>query len=108
MAAAFFELPYWGQALALGAGGGLVLGAIWQLSSWLIFNRDPRDYRLGAVRRGEKGVVVEWSPDQGRGRIDLAGETWTAECRRPLSPGDHVRVTSVDGLKLNVSAARRK
>ncbi len=107
MLAAFLELPQWAQVAAL-AGGGLMLGALWQLTSWFVLNRDPRDYRLGSARRGEKGVVVDWSPDQARGRVDLGGETWTAECRRPLAPGDRVRVTSVNGLKLNVSADRRK
>ena len=85
--------------------GSLTVGGIWQLLSWFVFNRDPAEYRLGAVPRGAKARVLEWDLDLGRGFISIGGERWRATSRDRLGAGDSVSVTSADGLTVNV---RRK
>lgn len=49
---------------------------------------------------GEIGVVkTALTPV---GRIQVHGELWSARCRTPVAAGQQVRVTSVDGLTLDV------
>jgi membrane-bound serine protease (ClpP class) len=49
---------------------------------------------------GETGVVK--TPLTPTGRIQVHGELWFARCRTPLTVGQRVRVTAVDGLTLEV------
>lgn len=56
-----------------------------------------------AVRRRE-GVVDEWSGHEGW--VIIEGERWRARCDKPLSPGDKVRVVSIDGLIVTVKQAK--
>lgn len=56
-----------------------------------------------AVRRRE-GVVDDWSGNEGW--VIIEGERWRARCDKPLSPGDKVRVVSVDGLIVTVKQAK--
>ncbi len=56
-----------------------------------------------AVRRRE-GVVEEWNGHEGW--VIIEGERWRAKSDRPLSPGDKVRVVSVDGLIVTVKQAK--
>ncbi|WDI32828.1 nodulation protein NfeD [Hyphococcus flavus] len=56
-----------------------------------------------AVRRRE-GVVDEWSGNEGW--VIIEGERWRAKCDKPLTPGDKVRVVSVDGLIVTVKQAK--
>ncbi|WP_425410549.1 NfeD family protein [Hyphococcus sp.] len=56
-----------------------------------------------AVRRRE-GVVDEWHGNEGW--VIIEGERWRARCDKPLSRGDKVRVTSVDGLIVTVKQAK--
>jgi len=39
---------------------------------------------------------------QGQGRILVHGETWRAQCARPVRRGDRLRVVGIDGLLLQV------
>lgn len=56
-----------------------------------------------AVRKRE-GIVDEWSGHEGW--VIIEGERWRARCDKPLSPGDKVRVVSVDGLIVVVKQAK--
>ena len=49
------------------------------------------------------GAVGEALEDfDGRGRIRVHSESWTAQCDRPVKSGQPVRVVSMDGLTLNI------
>ena len=53
---------------------------------------------------GERGTVLEWA---GRsGRVQAVGERWKAESDVSLEVGQHVRVTGVQGLVLQVAPER--
>jgi membrane-bound serine protease (ClpP class) len=54
-----------------------------------------RDLLIGA-----RGRVVDWG--QGSGRVRVEGEIWQATGPADLSPGNRVRITSVQGLTLTV------
>ncbi len=56
-----------------------------------------------AIRKRE-GVVDDWNGKEGW--VIIEGERWRARSDRPLSPGDKVRVTEVDGLVLVVKQAK--
>ena len=49
---------------------------------------------------GLEGRVVDW--ENGRGRIRVHGEVWSARAAAPLAPGAPVRVERRDGLTLHV------
>jgi membrane-bound serine protease (ClpP class) len=49
---------------------------------------------------GLEGRVVDW--ENGRGRIRVHGEVWSARAAAPLAPGTPVRVERRDGLTLHV------
>ena len=51
---------------------------------------------------GERAMVLEWR--NGRGRVLAAGERWQAIGDAPLEPGQRVRIVSIDGLVLRVTA----
>ncbi len=53
---------------------------------------------------GQLGVAAEDFVN-GRGRVRLQGELWNAETTGPVSRGQTVRITRMDGLKLEVEAA---
>ena len=58
----------------------------------------------GAQRMiGTAGEVIECSGREGWAEVD--GERWKVRATTPLRTGEHVRVTRVDGLTLEVSAA---
>ncbi len=52
---------------------------------------------------GAGGTVREWA--DGRGTVLVHGEIWKAESPTALEPGQAVRVTGMDGLKLTVTPA---
>lgn len=52
---------------------------------------------------GAEGEIIDW--DGGQGHVWVHAERWRAVCDTPLSPGDSVRVTALDGLKLRVESA---
>ena len=47
------------------------------------------------------GEIIEFDGDEGWASVD--GERWQVRAARALSPGQRVRVTRVDGLRLEVS-----
>ena len=49
---------------------------------------------------GAKAVVQDWSA--GEGHVFAHGESWSAASAAPLRKGQHVRVTALDGLTLEV------
>jgi membrane-bound serine protease (ClpP class) len=49
---------------------------------------------------GLEGTVLDW--ENGRGRIRIHGEVWSARAPAPLAPGTPVRVERRDGLTLHV------
>ena len=53
---------------------------------------------------GLEGSVVDWQ--DGRGRIRVHGEVWSARAAAPLPPGTPVRVERRDGLTLHVQPTR--
>jgi membrane-bound serine protease (ClpP class) len=52
------------------------------------------------------GVVLE--DFEGRGRVHIHGEDWSAESTLPLKRGDSVQVVAVDGLVLHVQPAKKE
>src|SRR5205085_11788820 len=48
---------------------------------------------------GEAITVIEPGTP---GRVRVRGESWTAQSSDQLAPGDHVRITNVEGLTLTV------
>lgn len=42
----------------------------------------------------------------GQPRIRIGGELWQADCTEPLQPGDRVRVSGIQGLRLSVTKMR--
>lgn len=52
---------------------------------------------------GRKGRVIDWGEGEGRVRID--GEIWSANGSPDLQPGQRIRVTGIQGLRLTVGPA---
>ena len=52
---------------------------------------------------GLPGTVLDWSG--GEGHVMTHGERWRARAAAPLSPGQKVRITEIDGLTLVVAPA---
>jgi membrane protein implicated in regulation of membrane protease activity len=87
---------WWAIALLLGTG----LFELSQTAFWLRYTN-----RRTAVVGAEAlvGRVVEVS-DECRpfGRVRVQGELWNARCPEGAGRGDHVRITGLDGLTLEV------
>jgi len=67
----------------------------------LVFRSRTRRPMTGASGLvGETGVVK--TPLTPTGRIQVHGERWLARCRTPMTAGQRVRVTAVEGLMLEV------
>ena len=58
------------------------------------------------VRNAATGEVLE--DFEGRGRVHIHGENWSAESTLPLKRGDRVQVVAVDGLVLHVQPAKKE
>jgi membrane-bound serine protease (ClpP class) len=50
----------------------------------------------------ESGEVITAIVEGAPGRVRVRGEIWQAVSNAPLQPGDHVRITNVEGLTLTV------
>jgi membrane-bound serine protease (ClpP class) len=50
----------------------------------------------------EGGEVITAIVEAAPGRVRVRGEIWQAVSNAPLQPGDHVRITNVEGLTLTV------
>lgn len=78
-----------------------LVGGFFVVVAGLVFRsriRRPMTGESGLI--GETGVVK--TPLTPTGRIQVHGEVWFARCRTPLTVGQRVRVTAVDGLTLEV------
>jgi membrane-bound serine protease (ClpP class) len=78
-----------------------LVGGFFVVVAGLVFRsrtRRPMTGESGLI--GETGEVK--SPLTPTGRIQVHGELWMARCRTPLTVGQRVRVTAVDGLTLEV------
>ncbi|WP_372679673.1 nodulation protein NfeD [Desulfosarcina sp.] len=78
-----------------------LVGGFFVVVAGLVFRsrtRRPMTGESGLI--GETGVVQ--TPLTPTGRIQVHGELWLAQCRTPLTVGQRVRVTAVDGLTLEV------
>jgi membrane-bound serine protease (ClpP class) len=56
--------------------------------------------------QGAVGVALSPIPAGGTGQIAVHGETWQAKAAQPITAGDRVEVTAIEGLTLTV--ARRE
>ena len=78
-----------------------LVGGFFVVVAGLVFRsrtRRPMTGESGLI--GETGEVK--TPLTPTGRIQVRGELWIARCRTPLTAGQRVRVTAVDGLTLEV------
>ncbi len=84
-------------AILMAAFFALVVGA-----GVRAMQRKPATGREGLV--GEVGVVrTRLAPE---GQVFVHGELWRARCEEDAGPGEEVRVTGVDGLRLRVEKVR--
>ena len=82
----------------------IVLAAIVEVAEVFFWRRFLRRYRISTGAEaliGEHVVVVQACDPTGRVRV--RGELWNARSPRPLATGEVARITSVDGLTLEVS-----
>lgn len=86
--------------LAAGAVAGLAITLLWGMSQW----SQKTPHRVGDQMKNARITVSEWSGDAGYVYVD--GELWRAIADEPMSPGDKVSVTKVDGLILKVTRTR--
>ena len=94
---ALFVLPSpWGLVAILGAAA-VEVGESW---FWIRFTRRQRAVTGVEGLIGADAVVVEaCRPD---GRVRVHGELWRAQCSRDAEVGEHVRVSAVNDLTLEV------
>ena len=87
----------WPVLLAVGViGGGFILVTV-----TLAMRIRQQSVTTGTGRmRGQHGIVL--ADFSASGQVRVAGEIWQASCPTPLSKGDRVVVTAVDGLTLSV------
>jgi membrane-bound serine protease (ClpP class) len=78
-----------------------LVGGFFVAVAGLVFRSRTRRPMTGASGLvGETGVVK--TPLTPTGRIQVHGERWLARCRTPMTAGQRVRVTAVEGLMLEV------
>lgn len=97
-----FEISYW----TIGAMTGLSL-----LLLAVVLRLAARSFRRPVVSGreeliGSSGEVRRWKNT--RGRVHAHGEIWQARASGPLTPGQKVRITALDGLTLTVEPDTRK
>jgi membrane protein implicated in regulation of membrane protease activity len=99
IALAVFVLPPWLGLIAV------VIGIVVELAEVAFWIRFLRRYRVRTGSEGLVGMVAEvvqtCDPE---GRVRLRGEIWRARCppSTPVTVGQLVQVTGVDGLTLEV------
>jgi membrane-bound serine protease (ClpP class) len=100
------DLPGYGIPLSLVAGVTLTSAAflIFIIGAALHSYRNPivsgREALIGAT-----GEMLEDAAVEGMARVQ--GELWKVRCAQPLSRGQKVRVTGIDGLVLQVISAEK-
>jgi len=93
-----------GFGLAWEVVGGVALTA--SLLMMLLMTMLGRSYRRAVVSGqeemvGNTGRVLDWRGDEGR--IRIRGEIWRARGASGLAPGQTVKVTAIEGLRLEVA-----
>jgi membrane-bound serine protease (ClpP class) len=96
LAAVFWLDEPWGY-LAVALAAVIEVG---ELYFWIRFLRRYRVTTGAEGLVGESAEVVERLAPTGR--VRLRGELWAAHSPEPAIPGQQVRITSVDGLTLEV------
>ena len=95
------DVTTWAYALAGGAVGLVMALAVFLLTGYVI-----KADRRGPVYGEEAIVGAEADAEEdfvdGKGKVWLEGESWTARSAVPISKGDRVIVTNLDGLTLDV------
>ena len=82
-----------------------IMGALLALILFaLIGSRSGGAMLGGEAIHGRNGYVDDW--DGLEGHVIVEGERWRARSSSPLSPGDEIKVTKVDGLVLIVRKAK--
>jgi membrane-bound serine protease (ClpP class) len=91
-----FQLSWTVIAGALAAMMGLLfltLGYVWRMRH--------QPVRTGApAMLGQSAEVLDWTGQEGH--VLASGERWQARASRALAPGDHVQITGIEGLMLEV------
>ena len=67
----------------------------------LFFMRWKTPFRVGDAMNVQHAEVVEWTGREGY--VSAGGELWRATSKDPLSPGDEVTISAVNGLTLSVT-----
>jgi membrane protein implicated in regulation of membrane protease activity len=82
----------------------IALAAVVEVGEFLFWRRFLRRYRVqtgSEAMVGQEAEVVDAGDPYGRVRI--RGELWSAKCAEPMRVGERVKVTAVNGLKLEVA-----
>jgi membrane-bound serine protease (ClpP class) len=83
--------------------GGAMLASIGLLSLTLgyVWRARKQPVRTGAsAMLGQPAEVLDWEGQQGH--VLAFGERWQARASQALMPGEHVRITAIEGLMLEV------
>jgi membrane protein implicated in regulation of membrane protease activity len=87
----------------------LVLGVVGEIGEIVYGRRIAKRWR---PRTGAEAMVgleaAVATPCRPRGQVRLVGELWDATCEEGADPGELVRVTDVDGLRLVVERAESR
>lgn len=82
--------------------GALILGLMLTV---LVRSRSQGPLIGEEAIKNREGKVQEWDNDKGTGMVIVDGERWRAKSKSPLSPGDRIKVVSIEGLVLTVKPA---
>lgn len=100
------EAPGMGVPVALVATLALVSGLFVAGVVAMAARARRRPLAIGMARLiGTEGRVLDLAPGEDQGWIELGGERWRVRAAQALRVGQRVRVTRVDGLVLEVTAA---
>jgi membrane-bound serine protease (ClpP class) len=87
----------------------VALAVAFEAAEIVFWRRVLRRHRVATgaeAMAGETAVVVERCEPEGT--VRLRGEIWRARCTAGATPGQLVRIASVDGLTLEVTPADRE
>lgn len=98
------DVPGYGVPGQLIIGIGAASGLAFMGLIWLAARARKQPVTTGVDELiGHQAVAVR--DFEGRGRVQIRGEIWQAECAVPVSHGQPLRVLAVDGLTLRVVPA---
>jgi membrane protein implicated in regulation of membrane protease activity len=87
----------------------LALGVVGEIGEIVWGRRLAKRWRPRTGAEAMVGLEAEVaSPCRPRGQVRVVGELWDAICEEGAEPGEIVRVTSVDGLRLVVERAESR